>query len=103
MPAVAALHVKGDPVQLQQVVLNLIINAMDAISDADMKKREVNVSTVRAGNQAEIRIADTGPGIASADLGKCLQSVLHDQAAGHGHGACDCEDDRRGPSRHDLR
>ena len=43
------LHVKGDPVQLQQVVLNLIINAMDAISDAGMKKREVSVSTARAG------------------------------------------------------
>lgn len=48
-PAAAELHVKGDPVQLQQVVLNLIINALDAVSDADMKKREVSVSTGRAG------------------------------------------------------
>ena len=33
-PAAAELHVKGDPVQLQQVVLNLIINALDAVSEA---------------------------------------------------------------------
>ena len=39
------LQVKGDPVQLQQVLLNLIINAMDAISEADGKEREVTVAT----------------------------------------------------------
>ncbi|MDA9400584.1 ATPase [Bradyrhizobium sp. CCBAU 45389] len=86
MPAFADLHVKGDPVQLQQVVLNLIINAMDAVSDADTKKREISVSTMRAGNQAEIRISDTGPGIASADLANVFNPFFTTKPQGMGMG-----------------
>ncbi|WP_063683540.1 sensor histidine kinase [Bradyrhizobium stylosanthis] len=86
MPVSADLHVRGDPVQLQQVVLNLIINAMDAVSDGDMKKREVSVSTVRAGHQAEIQIADTGPGIASADLGSVFNPFFTTKPEGMGMG-----------------
>ena len=85
-PALANLHVRGDPVQLQQVVLNLAINAMDAVSDVEMKKREVSVSTVRAGHQAEIRIADTGPGIASADLGSVFNPFFTTKPEGMGMG-----------------
>lgn len=86
MPAFADLHVKGDPVQLQQVVLNLVINAMDAVSDADMKKREITVSTMRAENQAEIRISDTGPGIASADIGNVFNPFFTTKPEGMGMG-----------------
>ena len=86
MPVLADLHVKGDPVQLQQVVLNLIINAMDAISDADTGKREVSVSTMRAGNQAEIRVADTGPGIATSDLDKVFNPFFTTKPEGMGMG-----------------
>ena len=86
VPAVTALPIKGDPVQVQQVILNLVINAMDAISDADMKKREVNVATVRAGNQAEIRIADTGPGIAAGDLANVFNPFFTTKPEGMGMG-----------------
>ncbi|MDN4982047.1 HAMP domain-containing sensor histidine kinase [Bradyrhizobium sp. WYCCWR 13022] len=86
VPAVSDLPVKGDPVQLQQVILNLIINAMDAISDADMKKREVSVTTYRAGNQAEIRIADTGPGIAAGDLANVFNPFFTTKPEGMGMG-----------------
>lgn len=86
VPAVTALPIKGDPVQLQQVVLNLIINAMDAISDADMKKREVGVTTVRADNQAEIRIADTGPGMPPGDLASVFNPFFTTKPEGMGMG-----------------
>ena len=86
MPALADLRVKGDPVQLQQVVLNLIINAMDAISDADSGKREVSVSTLRAGHQAEIRITDTGPGIAASDLANVFDPFFTTKPQGMGMG-----------------
>ena len=86
VPAITALPIKGDPVQVQQVILNLIINAMDAISDADMKKREVSVSTARVGNQAEIRIADTGPGIASGDLTNVFNPFFSTKPDGMGMG-----------------
>ncbi|WP_442895108.1 sensor histidine kinase [Bradyrhizobium sp. AZCC 2230] len=86
VPAFAYLHVKGDPVQLQQVVLNVIINAMDAVSDADTKKREVSVSTLRAGNQAEIKVADTGPGIAAGDLANVFNPFFTTKPQGMGMG-----------------
>ncbi|WFU69905.1 HAMP domain-containing sensor histidine kinase [Bradyrhizobium sp. CB2312] len=85
-PALVHLHVRGDAVQLQQIVLNLIINAMDAVSDAGMKKREVSVGTVRAGSYAEIRVADTGPGIASADLGSVFNPFFTTKPEGMGMG-----------------
>lgn len=86
VPASADLHVKGDSVQLQQVVLNLIINAMDAVADADMRKRDVSVATARAGNQAEIKIADTGPGIASGDLANVFNPFFTTKPQGMGMG-----------------
>ncbi|MCA1433018.1 sensor histidine kinase [Bradyrhizobium sp. BRP20] len=86
VPVMTDLHVKGDPVQLQQVILNLIINAFDAISDADTGKREVSVATLRAGHQAEIRIADTGPGIAASDLGNVFDPFFTTKPQGMGMG-----------------
>ncbi|TGN89966.1 GHKL domain-containing protein [Bradyrhizobium yuanmingense] len=86
VPALAGLHVKGDPVQLQQVILNLIINAMDAISDTDTGKREVSIVTQRAGNQAEIRIADTGPGIPASDLASLFDPFFTTKPQGMGMG-----------------
>lgn len=80
------LRVKGDPVQLQQVVLNLIINAMDAISEADAQAREVNVSTARSSPHAEIRIGDTGAGIAATDLASIFDPFFTTKSQGMGMG-----------------
>jgi len=85
-PLTTDLHVRGDPVQLQQVILNLIINAMDAVTDADAGRREISVSTLRAGNQAEVRITDTGPGIAPADLAKVFDPFFTTKPQGMGMG-----------------
>jgi signal transduction histidine kinase len=80
------LYVKGDPVQLQQVILNLIINAVDAISDADDKEREVNISTARLNAHAEIKISDTGPGIVVADIRCIFNPFFTTEAQGLGMG-----------------
>ena len=79
-------RIKGDPVQLQQVVLNLIINAMDAISDVEMKNGEVSVATARSGPYAEIRIADTGPGIAAGDIQNVFNPFFSTKPQGMGMG-----------------
>jgi signal transduction histidine kinase len=80
------LRVKGDPVQLQQVVLNLIINAMDAISGAESEVREVTVTTSPSGAVAEIRIGDTGPGIATGDLKNVFNPFFTTKPQGMGMG-----------------
>ena len=75
---------------------------MDAISEAEAKEREVSVTTSLSGASAEIRIGDTGPGIAAGDLQERLRSVFHDKAAGHGHGTCDRPHHCRSASRTDF-
>jgi C4-dicarboxylate-specific signal transduction histidine kinase len=80
------LHVRGDPVQLQQVAINLIINAMDAISGAHVRKREISVATTRSGDFAEIRVSDTGPGIANDDLKNVFNPFFSTKPQGMGMG-----------------
>lgn len=82
----AGLHVKGDPVQLQQVILNLIINAMDAISEANTKKREISVITNLSGASAEIRVSDTGPGIPADNLKNVFDPFFTTKPQGMGMG-----------------
>ena len=55
------LLVAVDPIQLQQVVINLIRNAVEAVLDAP--RREILVSTRLAGGAVELRVDDSGPGI----------------------------------------
>jgi signal transduction histidine kinase len=85
-PAATELQIRGDVVQLQQVVLNLIINAMDAISGVQVGKREIGVMTSRSGAYAEIRISDTGPGMAAADLKNVFNPFFTTKPQGMGMG-----------------
>jgi signal transduction histidine kinase len=84
VPAVTELRIKGDGIQLQQVVLNLLINAMDAISDA--RRRQVEVTTVRSGAYAEIGVSDNGPGIADDDLKNIFNPFFTTKPHGMGMG-----------------
>jgi PAS domain S-box-containing protein len=56
--------VMGDRVQLQQVMLNLLLNAIEAMHDVDNRPRQLLVRTERgAGEQVQLAVCDTGPGI----------------------------------------
>jgi len=56
--------VLGDRVHLQQVLINLVINGMDALSESDSVERHVNINARRAGsNFIEVSVDDNGPGI----------------------------------------
>ena len=85
-PAATELQIRGDVVQLQQVVLNLIMNAMDAISGVQVGKREIGVMTSRSGAYAEIRISDTGPGMAAGDLKNVFNPFFTTKPQGMGMG-----------------
>jgi PAS domain S-box-containing protein len=70
-PALDELLVNCDRTQLQQVIINLILNAMDAMSAVPAANRKIVITTARFENFADIIVSDTGPGI-SADMVKMV-------------------------------
>lgn len=60
------LIVRGGEVRLQQVLLNLVTNAMDAMEGQDAP-REVEIATITATGRVELSVRDTGPGLSEPD------------------------------------
>jgi signal transduction histidine kinase len=58
-----SITIMGDAIQIQQVLINLLNNAIDAISDADPKTREIKITIHSSDDFAIIDIEDTGSGI----------------------------------------
>jgi signal transduction histidine kinase len=81
-----ALRVSGDRVQLQQVILNLVMNAMDAIVAAGSATRLVAASTRVTGEVAELSISDSGPGIPGSDSDKIFAPFFTTKETGMGMG-----------------
>ena len=79
------LRVKGDPVQLEQVILNLIVNGMDAMT-AIPSGRTIVGRTEIDGAQALISISDSGPGIAAEELNKIFDPFFTTKQQGMGIG-----------------
>ena len=59
------VRVNGDRVQLQQVILNLVVNGIEAIADMPNGVREIACRSWTSDGRALIAIRDTGPGIPS--------------------------------------
>ena len=79
--------VLGDRVHLQQVLLNLIANAMDSIDESGQKVRQVIVRALHTGAQTvEIAVCDSGAGIPADSLEKIFASFFTTKAAGMGMG-----------------
>ena len=79
--------VLGDRVQLQQVLLNLILNGMDALEGVGGDNRRVSVTARReASDTVEISVRDSGPGIAAGDLERIFDPFFSTKAKGIGMG-----------------
>ncbi|MBR0691901.1 sensor histidine kinase [Bradyrhizobium lablabi] len=83
--------VQGDRVQLQQVILNLIMNAVEAMSDSDKRTRQLLINTDKA-NQKEIRIVvqDSGPGMAPESIDRVFSPFYTTKPSGLGMGLSIC-------------
>ena len=80
--------VRGDRIQLQQVVLNLIVNAMDAMSTVEEAERELVVETKVDEDLGGILLAvcDTGPGVDPQELEKVFSAFYTTKPEGMGMG-----------------
>ncbi|QCP52843.1 PAS domain S-box protein [Trinickia violacea] len=83
--------IKGDRVQLQQVMLNLVINAIDAMSAVDVGPRELTISTaMHEPGAVLVSVRDSGPGIAPENAERLFEPFYTTKASGMGMGLSIC-------------
>jgi C4-dicarboxylate-specific signal transduction histidine kinase len=81
----------GDKIQLQQVFLNLIINAADAMRDTPVVMRRLVIGTETTDSEIRVRVTDHGPGIAPKDLKNIFEPFWSAKPAGMGIGLSICQ------------
>jgi len=79
-----------DSVQIQQVLLNLVRNAVEAMEAVE--RRELVVSTRNAQGAVEVDVADSGPGIAPELAGRLFQAFVTTKKSGMGLGLSICRE-----------
>ncbi|WP_442896218.1 ATP-binding protein [Bradyrhizobium sp. AZCC 2289] len=83
-------RVQGDRVQLQQVLLNLIINAIEAMRDVGEEQRELLISARNEPDGVSVEVRDSGPGFAPAALERVFEAFYTTKPGGLGLGLSIC-------------
>lgn len=81
-----ALPIFGDRIQLQQVILNLVVNGIDAMEDTISENRIISIRILRVENFAELSVSDRGPGILEEQLKEVFDPFFTSKAQGMGMG-----------------
>ena len=83
--------VRGDRVQVQQVVLNLVLNAVEAMGSVEGGDRELLVSTKQTeGNGVLVAVRDSGPGVDPGHLDRAFEPFYTTKVSGVGMGLSIC-------------
>jgi signal transduction histidine kinase len=84
--ALDGLAIMGDRVQIQQVLINLVLNAMDAVAEESESRRTVAVSVAKGETGAVLAVRDRGRGIAPEHRTKLFESFFSTKRNGMGLG-----------------
>src|SRR5262249_25572094 len=84
------LSVHGDRVQLQQVVLNLILNAVEAMGSVEAGARELLIRTEQDHTGVLVAVRDSGPGIDQTHLERVFEAFYTTKSSGLGMGLSIC-------------
>ena len=83
--------IQGDRVQLQQVILNLIINAVEAMSGVSEGPRELLIGTAKDGSSGVlVAVQDSGPGLNPESFGRLFDAFYTTKPGGMGMGLSIC-------------
>jgi PAS domain S-box-containing protein len=89
--AEGSLAVEGDRVQLQQVVLNLVLNAVEAMASVEAGVRDLMISSEKACSGVLVAVRDTGPGIDRAHRESVFEAFYTTKTNGVGMGLSICQ------------
>jgi len=83
--------ISADHIQVQQVVLNLIQNAIEAMKETEARSRRITIQTKSSNeNSVEITVSDTGPGFSKEMIHKVFEPFFTTKAHGRGMGLAIC-------------
>lgn len=89
--AAGLANIRGDGVHLQQVLLNLILNGMEAMAETPEARRRIVIRTEEDGDQSvKVSVSDAGDGIPADRLPHVFESFYTTKAHGMGLGLAIC-------------
>ena len=86
----AGLLVRIERIQIQQLLVNLLQNACEAVAERTEGERQVRVRAALAGEFVEVSVADNGPGLTGCDISKLFDPFFSTKPDGMGMGLAIC-------------
>jgi two-component system C4-dicarboxylate transport sensor histidine kinase DctB len=86
------LMVQAEPIRLEQVVVNLVQNAFEAMTEAGASSPTLTIDVARKGRRVEIAIADNGPGVDPTVAAALFTPFVTTKSSGLGLGLVICRD-----------
>jgi two-component system sensor histidine kinase DctS len=83
-------EIAADPVMIEQVIVNLVRNGIDAMADNPRERRTIRITTSEEGGHLIVRVADQGPGIAPETARRLFEPFFSTKSEGMGMGLNIC-------------
>ena len=89
-PSQALEKLYVDEIQIQQILVNLVKNSLDAIAGSGQEDGRIEIRVTQSSNEALISVSDNGGGVPEADRGRLFESFFTTKARGVGLGLSIC-------------